>query len=313
MCDAPRLEEIRQAAEGLRGVAVHTPLVALHRYGGRCDILLKPEIHQPVTSFKIRGVYHAVASLGDDARAKGLSTVSAGNTAQALAWVGRRFGVPSRSIMPETAPATKIEAVRRYGGQPVLVPTEEVFRFLKERLWEQEPYAFIHPWIHRNVWIGHGTIGLEIVADCPDVETVYIPVGGGGLITGVGSALKALKPSVRVAAVEPVGCPAVHESLKLGRPTRVKCDTICDGVAVPYITDEVFPHLQRIVDESVLVTEEAVRVTVKRLALGNRLIVEPSAALSVAAALQAEGSGRTVCLLTGGSIDAAKLVEILAD
>ncbi|MEE9295151.1 MAG: pyridoxal-phosphate dependent enzyme, partial [Phycisphaerae bacterium] len=119
---------------------------------------------------------------GSAIRARGLSTVSAGNTAQALAWCGRYFGVPTRSIMPDTAPRTKIDAVRNYGGEPVLVPMAEVFRFLKERLWEREPYAFIHPWTNHDVMIGHGTIGLEIVADLPEVDTVFVPVGGGGLI-----------------------------------------------------------------------------------------------------------------------------------
>ncbi|MCH7599313.1 MAG: pyridoxal-phosphate dependent enzyme [Myxococcales bacterium] len=123
-----------------------------------------------MTSFKIRGVFNAVACLSPEERAKGLSTVSAGNTAQALAWVGRYFGVSSRSLMPDTAPGTKIDAVKQYGGEPVLVPIAEIFRFLKERAWEHQPFAFIHPWTNRNVMIGHGTIGLEIAGDLPEVS-----------------------------------------------------------------------------------------------------------------------------------------------
>ncbi len=268
-----------------------------------------------VTSFKIRGVFNAVASLSPEERAKGLSTVSAGNTAQALAWVGRYFGVSTRSLMPDTAPATKIAAVKDYGGEPILVPTSEVFRFLKEHLWEQEPYAFIHPWTDRNVMIGHGTIGLEIIADLPEVDTVYVPVGGGGLIGGVGSALKALKPSVRIIAVQPEGCPALHESFRQGKPATVDCRTMCDGVAVPYITEEVFEILREVVDDVVLVSEDSARAAIRRLALGNRMIVEGAAALSVAAALAASPKerGRTVCLVTGGSIDTDKLLSILAE
>ena len=214
-----------------------------------------------------------------------------------------------------SAPSTKVDAVRRYGGEPVLVPMEEVFRFLQGHLWEQEPYAFIHPWTNRNVMIGHGTIGLEIMADLPQIDSLYVPVGGGGLMSGVGSAVKALKPSVRVVAVEPKGWPALHESFRQGRPAAVECKTMCDGVAVPYITDEVFPILQKIVDDVVLVSEDSVKATIKRLALGNRIIVEGAAALSVAAALEtpAEKRGQTVCLVTGGSIDTNKLLEILAD
>lgn len=314
MLDPPKLDAVREAADRLRGIALHTPLVPLHNHDHRDDILLKPEIHQPVTSFKIRGIYNAVALLTPESRARGLSTVSAGNTAQALAWTARRFNVTARAVMPDTAPVTKIEAVKHYGGQPVLVPTEEVFRFLKGHAWENEPYAFIHPWTNPDVMTGHGTIGLEIMTDGPDVDSVYVPVGGGGLIGGVGAAIKALNPHVRVIAVEPEGCPALYESFKQNRPAAVDCRTLCDGVAVPYITDEVFPVLRRVVDDVALVSESAVKQTIKRLALGNRLIVEGSAALSVAAAL-ADGAadrGRCVCILTGGSIDLDKLLPILS-
>lgn len=315
MIDPPILQEIRAAAKRLREVVFHTPLVPLHNFDHQTDILLKPEIHQAVTSFKIRGVFNAVASLAPDVRARGLSTVSAGNTAQALAWTGHYFGVPTRSVMPDSAPKTKIQAVKNYGGEPILVPMTELFRFLKEHQWEQEPYAFIHPWTNRNVMIGHGTIGLEIIDDLPDVDTVFVPVGGGGLIGGVGSAIKALNPSVRVLAVEPEGCASLAESFKQGRPASVDCRTICDGVAVPYMTEEVFPILREVVDDVLLVSDETVKLIVKRLALGNRMIVEPAGALSVAAALAMppEERGRAVCILTGGSIDTGKLLNILAD
>ena len=292
---------------------LHTPLVPLHSFEEPSDIFLKPEIHQAVTSFKIRGIFYAVASLGEEERRRGVSTVSAGNTAQALAWAARTFGISARSLMPETAPRSKIDAVRAYGATPVLVPVEEVFRFLREHGWEEEPYSFIHPWTNQDVLTGHGSLGLEILADMPDVETVFVPVGGGGLIAGVGSALKAVQPSVKVFAVEPKGCPSLHASLKAGKPASVDCRTICDGVAVPYITDEMFPLLKELVDEVVLVPEEAVKATIKRLALRDKMIVEGAGALSLAAALSVpkEERGKSVCILTGGSIDAEKLVEIL--
>lgn len=309
----PTLNEVTVAAKRLEAVAIRTPLVALHSYDCGSDILLKPEILQPVTSFKIRGIYHAVASLSDQERARGISTVSAGNTAQALAWCGRHFGISARSLMPDSAPQSKIDAVRAYGGEPVLVPLDEVFRYLREHGWEDEPYSFIHPWTSRDVMIGHGSIALEIIEDFPEVESVFIPVGGGGLMGGVGSTLKALKPSVKVFAVEPEGCPSLYASLQAGQPMSVDCNTICDGVAVPYITDEMFPLLQAIVDESVLVSEEAVKSMVKRLAMGNKIIAEPSGALAAAAAtnLPIEERGRCVCLVTGGSIDRTKLMTIL--
>ncbi len=294
---------------------LHTPLVPLHSYAEPSQILLKPETQQVVNSFKIRGVFHAVASMSQEEHQRGISTVSAGNTAQALAWVGRHFGVTARSVMPDSAPASKIDAVRAYGGTPVLVPMTEVFRYMREHLWEDEPYAFVHPWTNRDVMIGHASLALEILEDCPQVDSVFVPVGGGGLMGGVGSAIKALKPAVKLVAVEPAGCASLHESIAAGKPVSVQCDTICDGVAVPYMTDEMFPLLSDVVDEVRLVSETDVKATVKRLALGNKLIAEPSGALATAAALAMppEDRGTAVCLVTGGSIDAHKLVSILAD
>jgi threonine dehydratase len=216
--------------------------------------------------------------------------------------------------MPESAPRAKIDAVRAYGGEPVLVPVPELFRYLEEHGWESEPFAFIHPWTNRDVMTGHGSLGLEIVEDLPDVETVLIPVGGGGLMAGVGAALTLKKPEIRIIAVEPEGCCALHRSLEAGKPVRVECRTICDGVAVPYVTEEMFPLLRRLVSRVHLVSEESVKAAVKRLALHSKIVAEPSGALSVAAALEIPASerGRTVCPVTGGSIDAVKLAEILA-
>lgn len=299
----------------MQGIIVHTPLIPLHEDGNVSSILLKPETLQPVTSFKLRGIFHAVASLSEEQRSRGLSTVSAGNTAQALAWCGRYFGVPARSLMPDSAPKSKIEAVKALGGQPVLVPVAEVFRFLQEQGWIDEPYAFIHPWINPRVMTGHGSIALEIIEDFPEVESVFVPVGGGGLIGGVGGTLKALRPSIKVFAVEPEGCPSLHASLAADRPQSVECDTICDGVAVPYITDEMFPLLREIVDDALLVPESSVKSMVRRLALRNKLVVEPSGALAAAAAIRMPESqrGRSVCIVTGGSLDADKLVAFLQE
>lgn len=311
--EPPDKAEIEAARERIRGVLVRTPLVPLHARGPDPRIRLKPEVLQPGGSFKIRGVYHAVLRLTDERRRHGLSTVSAGNTAKALAWCARRFGVSARSVMPSGAPATKIEAVRALGGTPVLVPTSEVFRFLKERLWEAEPFAFIHPWTNRDVLTGHASLGLEILEECPEVETVFVPVGGGGLFGGVASALRAFKPSVRVVAVEPSGCPHFTAALQAGGPVEVECRTLCDGVAVPYLTAEMFPLLRDLAAEVVQVGEEEVRDAIRLLASANHLIAEGAGALATAAALATplERRGLTVALVTGGSLDPAKLAEIL--
>lgn len=293
----------------------HTPLVPLHEGYGADDIFLKLETFQPVGSFKLRGVFNAVASLSEDERRNGVATVSAGNTAQALAWSARHFGVPARSLMPDTAPQAKIDAVRAYGGEPILVPVAEIFRYLKERGWESDPFAFIHPWTNRNVMTGHGSLGLEIVEDLEDVETVLVPVGGGGLLAGVGAALRAIKPGVRIVAVEPEGCCAFRRSLEAGRPIEVSCKTLCDGVAVPYMTAEMFPLLREITSTVELVSEADVKAAVKGLALRDKVVAEPSGALALGAALRIPRAdrGKTVCLVTGGSIDASKLSAILTE
>ena len=306
------LREFEAAAEALRGTIVRTPLVPLASSAAR-EIWIKPETLQPTGSFKVRGVLNAVARMAESTRARGLSTVSAGNTAKALAWCGRRFGVPARSLMPEGAPAAKIEAVRALGGTPVLVPTDQVFRFLREREWEREPFAFVHPWTDPDLHAGHGSMGLEILADLPDVETVFLPVGGGGLLAGVGGALKAAQPALRIVAVEPEGCPSFHASRSAGRSVTVDCRTICDGVAVPYVAEELLPLLCELADEVLLVSEDEVRAAIRLLASSSHLVAEGAGALAVAAALKTPASarGRCVCPVTGGSIDADKLAAIL--
>ena len=316
MLEPPTLEEIQTAADRIKGVVVRTPLVPLHTYGTEQDVFLKPEILQPITSFKLRGMFNAVASMSEKERRKGLSTISSGNTAKALGWVAGYFGVKARSVMPDRVPASKIEAVRSYGTEPIMV-TEEVLReYIFVRGWEQEPFSFIHPWHDHAFRAGNGTIGLEIITDLPEVETVYVPVGGGGLATGVGSALEALKPSVRVVGVEPEVCPALYESLRAGKGVTVdRGETICDGASVPFITDEMFPLLRRVLDDVVLVTEKVVKKTLKRIMFGNKMIVEGAGALSVAGAIEQtqEERGKSVCLLTGGSIGKEILLNILND
>ncbi len=311
----PTLEAIKQARLASIGIIQHTPLISLHESFKSPDIYLKLETFQTIGSFKIRGIFNAVSKLPENKRAKGLSTVSAGNTAQALSWTARHYGVKARSLMPDSAPKSKIEAVRAYGGEAILVPVDKVFSYLQNQSWKNEAYAFIHPWTDINVMTGHGTLGLEILDDLKTIDSVFIPVGGGGLFSGVGAAIKAIKPSVRLVAVESEDCPAFHASLEAGKPVSVNCNTMCDGVAVPYMTKENFPRIQQLVDKVELVSELKVKSTIQALALNNKLIAEGSGALAVAAALQEHPSERgcSVCIVTGASIDSSKLIPILKD
>lgn len=307
----PTLDEVHIARERLRGVAVRTPLLRLH---GAETIWIKPEVLQPVGSFKMRGIYNAVAALSDEARAKGVSTVSSGNTAQALSWAARRFGVLARAIMPETAPEQKIRATEAYGGTPVLMPRDEAFRFLFDGGYHAFTDAFIHPVANRDVIAGHATLGLEIFEDLPTVDTVFVPVGGGGLISGTALALKWLKPNVRIVGVEPSGCTPVIAGLEAGKPVIVACDTFCDGVAVSFMMPEMFPLLRDLVDEMVTVEEDDVVAAIRHLALRNKIVAEGAGALAVAAALNAgPAAGVAVAVVSGGSIDGATLARILAE
>jgi len=216
--------------------------------------------------------------------------------------------------MHESVPASKIEAIKSYGVETIILPYEEMRSYVLGHGWESEPYAFIHPWFDHDFRAGHGTIGLEIIADLPDVETVYIPVGGGGLICGVGSALKELKPSVRVVGVQPEASPALYEAFQKGGGVwTIRGETISD-ISAP-IVDEMYPLLRQVVDDVVLVSEKSIKKAMKHLMLRNKLIVEGAGALSVAAAVRepSEKRGKSVCILTGGSIDIDKLVAILND
>ena len=310
----PDLSEIQTAAERLKEVIVRTPLVPLHSYDAKADIFLKPENLQPIGSFKIRGVYNWAASLTQEERQKGLSTVSAGNTAMALGYTARLLGLPARCLLPDSVPESRVKEIENYGMAIVNLPIDELFNFIFESHWKQEQYSYLNPWGDPKMIAGHGTIGLEIYNDMPTVETVYIPVGGGGLISGTASALKKLKPSVKIVGVQSEACPSLQTRFMADGPVWIDMQpTICHGTAVPFVVDEMFPMLKQIVDDTVLVSEDDVKVTIKRLALRDKLMVEGSGALPVAAALATppEKRGKSVCIISGGSIDPDELKEII--
>ncbi len=277
-------------------------------------LFLKLESLLPTGSFKVRGIWDAVSQLPEKAVAPGLSTVSAGNTALALAWAARRRGVSARSLLPETAPAAKVDAFRAAGGEPRMVPVPELFRFLRERLWEHEPQAFLHPWIEPAVHRGHASLAVELLETAPaDLESVFIPVGGGGLLTGVAGALKDRRPDIRIVAVEPAGCCALDASLRAGRAVAAPCRTVCDGVAVPYLTDELFPALARLVDRTVLVPDGDALDAARDLLLGAKALAEPSGALAVAGARSVPFAerGPSAAIVTGAGIGGEEIRRLL--
>ncbi len=309
---APTIDAVRKAREVIRGGARRTSLLSFGR--GDTGIRLKSEVGQPTGSFKIRGVYNWAAGLPPAAVKRGFSTFSAGNTALALAHCARLFKTTCRSILPDYAPDIKVRTLREQGVETVLVPFEHLADYIFSAGWRKEPYAFLHPWTEPAMIAGHATIGLEIIEELPDVATVYVPVGGGALAAGVGSAIGMLNPAVRIVGVQTESYPALARSFRAGKPVWVEPQpTICDGVAVPFATDQLFPLLEKTVDTVAVVSEEEARDAVRDLARECGLVAEGAGALALAAALDTprEERGLAVCLVTGGNIPASLLDEIL--
>ena len=297
------LSDVEAAAARIEGLAVRTPLLA---FGD--NLWLKPENLQPIGAFKIRGAANAVSSMSPSA----VVTHSSGNHGRALAFAASRLGIPVTVVMPSTSPKVKIDAIRVLGATIEIVePADRLTAAL--RVASETGATLIPPFDHPAVIAGQGTIGLEIVVEMPSVEVVYVPIGGGGLISGVGAAVKALSPSTRVIGVEPLLAAETAESLRAGRlitwPTERTYQTVADGVRTAP-SELTFAHIQKFVDDIVTVTEEEILAAMRTLALEARLVAEPSGALSVAAALR-EG-GRGVAIVSGGNVDPSLLQSCLA-
>ncbi|MEE8407275.1 MAG: pyridoxal-phosphate dependent enzyme [Acidimicrobiia bacterium] len=313
--EVPRIEAIEKAARRLERTIVRTPLLPLVSHEGNTEIYLKPETLQPIGSFKVRGVGNWALSLSEEEAAKGLSTTSAGNTAQAVGYMARELGVPSRSLVPETLHEGKRRAIEAYGTELVSVSMTDLMIYMFEEGWRQEPYCYLNPWGEPLMISGHGTIGLEIHEDLPEVDSVFVPVGGGALLSGVAAALKTLKPSVRVYAVQAEVNSALAAAFTAGGPVWIDWhDTIVEGASTPVITHNMYPMLQELVDEVVLVSESEVKAGMRRLALSDKLVTEGAGAASLAAALKVPLSerGPSVCIVSGGSVDPVLLAELVA-
>jgi threonine dehydratase len=303
---------IREARNRLIGVAVRTPLLPLRGDERAGDIWIKPEILQPVGSFKIRGAFNALSRRVELEGVRQAATLSAGNMSQGVAWSARRLGIPATAIMPEGAPQSKIDATTSLGAGVEFIPRAEMFAAMNDGRFNDRP-GFVHPFDDPDVVAGHGTIGIEIHEDLPDVDTVVVPVGSGGLLIGIATAIKALRPDVRVLGVQPEGGSGFAASFAARAPRTVQGTTFVDGAGAPMVMDAMFPALLRLADGCLTVTDDETRAAIRLLANKNKLIAEGAGALAVAAALKLDPSerGRTVCILSGGSIDPASLAEIL--
>jgi threonine dehydratase len=302
--DAARVHEM---AGFLAPHVRHTPLIPTPSGG-----FLKLESLQPTGSFKVRGFFAAAHVVDRERVARGLLTVSAGNAALACAYVARELHVPCRVVMFDTAPELKVRGVRDLGAQAVLMPRERLHEWIATRAWEHDPEVFIHPFADTAVIAGHSSIVPEIIADRPDVERVFVPVGGGGLISGIAAAFAALKPGVQVVGVQSDGYPLWQQAFALNGPPSLTPNTIADGTSAPF-DPLMFERLRALVDEWVVVPEETVRKTVARLATEVKVVAEGAGALAYAAMVDGRSTPRTVAILSGGNIDGSRLSELLTE
>jgi threonine dehydratase len=312
------LDDVRSARQVIAGRVHRTPLVGSAALSARigAPLYLKLENWQRTGSFKPRGVLNRIATLSRAERERGLVTASAGNHAQALAWAAAAEGLPCTVVMPETAPAAKIDATRGYGGTVVFEPSTLTVFQRAQALVDERGYTFIPPFDHPAIVAGQGTVGLEILEDLPDAGTVVVPIGGGGLIAGVALAIKSQRPNVRIVGVEPEGAAAMWRSRQESKAVRLdKVDTIADGLSAPFAGEVPFAIVQQYVDDLVLVSDADIRAAMILLLERCKLLVEPGGAAGVAALLS--GAAKTqpgapvVAILSGGNVDAGRLAKLL--
>jgi threonine dehydratase len=310
------LDDITLAASRLRGIATRTPLLSHGR-----ELYLKPESFQPIGSFKLRGAYNKISSLTDTERRHGVISYSSGNHAQGVAYAARALGVKSVIVMPGNAPQIKIDSTRALGAEVVFVgPASSERKAKAEELAHENGYAIIPPYNDEKIIAGAGTTGLEIVADLPDADAVIVPVGGGGLISGIASAVKLSGSRARVIGVEPEFASDAQASFRSGQIVEFTADqtsrTLADGLRTQSVGEINFEHIRRFVDDIVTVTESEILEAIRRLALDAKLIAEPSGAVTFAAFLfraeQLPAAKKTAAVISGGNIDPALLARLLS-
>jgi threonine ammonia-lyase medium form len=317
--DAPTLHDIEEARERIAGKVHRTPMLTSRTLGERLgvEIYIKAELFQKTGSFKARGAYNNIAQLSDDEKARGIITVSSGNHAGATAWAAQAAGVPATVVMAESASPVKVAACRGYGANVVLHGATATEAFAEMyRLREERNLTFIHPFDSDRTLAGTGTIGLEILEDVPDVDTVVAGIGGGGLIGGVATAIGLAKPSARVIGVEPTGADAMTRSLAAGQVVHLDhVETIADGLAPPFVGELPLMAVQRYVEQVVTLTDDEIKEGMRFLIERCKLVVEPAGAAATAAILLGKvplrPGEKVVLIVSGGNIDIPTLKKYL--
>jgi threonine dehydratase len=314
----PGLSDIDAARGRLQGLAVRTPLIKLvyprpQAPGPTPEIFLKLENLQPIGSFKLRGAGNAMRRMDAAALHDGVCTASAGNMAQGVAWCARELGIPCRVIVPDKAPAAKVDAVKALGAEVIPVPFVDWWRVMETHDTRGVPGAFIHPVENNDVMAGHGTIAREIIEDLPDIEAVIVPFGGGGLISGIGAGMAALKPGVRILAAEVETAAPLRASLDANEPRAInRIPTFVDGIGGASVLPAMWPLIRQVVQDSIVVTLEQIAEAIRLLVRQAHVVAEGAGAAAVAAARTGKpGGARIVCLISGGNIDPAVLATLL--
>lgn len=309
------LEMIKEARDRIKGLVLRTPLVRLNVDDAPGEIFLKLENLQPTGSFKVRGASNAIALAGPEAKRKGVYTCSAGNMAQALAWQARKNQIACTVVVPDNAPHTKIDAIRRYGAKIIQAPFDEVWKIATTHHYPPlDDWVFIHPFADPRMMAGNGTAGLEILEDLSHPDSIVIPFGGGGLSVGIASAIKAESPRTKVYAAEPETAAPLAASFKSGSAQEInRIPSYVDGIGAKSVLPEMWDRAKKVLDGSLVVSLAQISSAVKLLIERNRIVAEGAGGASVAAALSGgAGSGTIVCVVSGGNIDSSKLGTILA-
>ena len=308
------LTDVKEARERIGRTIVRTPLVRLELGAESPDIRLKLENLQPINAYKLRGAVNAVAMLPESERARGVWTISAGNAGQGVAYAARQAGIPCSVVVIETAPEAKIDRMRALGAKLIPVPYHVAWKALDDRSFPGVEGTFVHPFDDHNFIAGHGTMGLEILEDAPDTKAVIASIGGGGLITGVGSLLKALRPEIKIWGVEPETAAPMSLSFAAGSPQEFKewKSSFVDGAGGQSVFPRMWERMKPVVDGSLVVSLEETRRAMRLMAEKARIISEGAGAMPLAAALTGKaGNGPIVCIVSGGNVDLKKFCELI--